>query len=96
MASANVSYINTYPAPDWPRIRTAVYNWSLLGFGLLDVILLFWLLNPLAAQPAHHYRLVMNQSQAPVSDQGAIADKPSPLGSIVVRTHGHRSAEPVK
>jgi hypothetical protein len=83
MASVNVSYVNTYPAPDWPRWRRHAYNWSLLGFGLLDVVLLFWLLNPFIVQPARGYLLVMNETQAEVGADAAV-EKPSPLGSIVV------------
>jgi hypothetical protein len=83
MASVNVSYVSTYPAPDWRRVRRHAYSWSLFGFALLDVILLFGLLNPFVGQPAHGYPLVMNETQAPVAGDAA-AEKPSPLGSIVV------------
>ena len=97
MASANVSYINTYPTIDWSRVRRSVYPWSIAGLGLLDIVLLFGLLNPFVAQPAARYRLVANQTQADVVNGGAaVADKPSPLGSVVAPSRGRRTAELVK
>jgi hypothetical protein len=84
MQNANVSFINTYPAPDWPRIRRSAFNWSLLGFFVLDLVLLFWLLNPFAAQSAQH-RVFPNTAQAAVTyESNAVSDKPSPLGPLAV------------
>jgi membrane protein required for beta-lactamase induction len=92
MQNVNVSYINTYPAPDWPRVRRAAFNWSLLGFFVLDLVLLFWLLNPFAAQSAQH-RVFTNQAQAAVTyESDATGDKPSPLGPVVA----HRAKAAVK
>jgi hypothetical protein len=90
---ANITYINTYAAPDWPRIRRAVYSWGLIGFGLLDVVLLFWLLNPFSGPAAPHSRVFADQSQtAAAYDVDSVASKPSPLGSVVV----HKAKKPVR
>jgi hypothetical protein len=92
MHNVDVSYINTYPAPDWPRIGRVAFNWSLLGFFLLDLVLLFWLLNPFAAQTAQH-RVFTNQAPAAGAyENDATGDKPSPLGPVVV----HRAKATMK
>lgn len=93
MENANITYINTYAAPDWPRIRRAAYSWSLLGFCLMDVVLLFWLLNPFSGPAAPHSRVFADQTQTVATyDADAVASKPSPLGSVVV----HKAKKPVR
>lgn len=92
MQNVNVSYLNTYPAPQWPDLRRAAFNWSLLGLFVLDLVLLFWLLNPFAAQSAQH-RVFADASQAPVAyESNAVSDKPSPLGPVAV----HKAKAAVK
>jgi len=84
-ASVNASYINTYTTPVWPRVKGSIYSWTLFAFGLLDVVLLFWLFNPFSASAATHYRLTSDSSQIVEDyDSSANTDKPSPLGSVAV------------
>ncbi len=89
MQNVNVSYINTYQAPDWPRLRRAAFNWSLLGFFVLDLILLFWLLNPFEAAAAQRSRVFATRVQTVEASDSF--DKPSPLGTVVVHPRALRA-----
>ena len=93
MATSNISYLNTYSVPGKPQLRRAVYTWGLIGFSLVDVILLFWLLNPFAGPSAHHYKLVGTDSPSIAGfDSEMVGPKPSPLGTVVA----HKAKSPVR
>ncbi len=78
MENANISYLDTYAAPLWPGWRL-FWTWLIAALCILDVVLLFWLINPMA-RPDTQARLTSRALSSP-TEQSIAYEKPSPLGS---------------
>ncbi len=83
VATANSSFIE---ASELPQVhgRTAFF-WTMVALAALDIILLFWLLNPVSksANDFHSSRTVhASTTRTILQDPG---NKPSPLGATASR-----------
>ncbi len=77
VATANSSFVN---GSEFSRKNTPFF-WTMVALAALDVILLFWLLNPVAKSADYFTpsRLKASQARTTLGDAGS---KPSPLGAV--------------
>ena len=79
MVAANPSYFETSNLAV-PAVRGSSFFWSMLALAVLDVVLLFWILNPLS-KPSNV--LHSNSTMRPHSEIVTAEElKPSPLGAV--------------
>ena len=73
----------TNPNVNEPRKQSAFF-WTMLGLSVLDIIMLFWLLNPLPRASKHQRVSPAVQSIAELGPRALYNGKPSPLGRVAV------------
>lgn len=85
MASASAAYLTDYPSPvvrKQPRQPFPFFSTAMMALGIVDFVLLFWLLNPFA-RPDASARLTPPSTEY-TQEVSALhpAVKPSPVGAI--------------
>lgn len=77
-ATANASYIEH---PEFPIGRGSSFFWTMIALAALDVILLFWILNPLSKPSSNLPVARLTVAEARVS-HGYDGAKHSPFGPV--------------
>jgi len=75
-ATANPSYIEPAVSP----ARASSFFWTMIALAALDVVLLFWIVNPLSARADSLPSPSVTAAKVQVVQ--ALSDKPSAFGSV--------------
>ena len=91
MVNASTAFANTSTMPTlWPQ-RAPSFFWVMIALSVVDLFLLFWILNPLARHDSS-VRLTASPVETEEVGSGQAGDKPSPFGPVYIAKAATRHA----